>query len=280
MFFKSIIIIGLTLTVSTLSAEFTKNPDSNTLWIEDGKNIKTASGISVNSWNSDNLKIESAPDGKGFTIIANNPKKYDTHRYVPINPEYPWLVYKISKIKARKGYTGFAIYSPHSHQSGQVANLRKGIFAIKFLKDGNIKKGLTVFRLDAFGLEMTFDYLKMVKEPANYVLAESESFKSKKSFSVGDTLKLTVKLEKPAEDVTLRFYNSYCMGLFRVNEQDKLQLKPINKDCKIWKAEVKIDSITGNFLNKKHATLMKATILGGSMQDTLWGTIPYSFKLK
>ena len=83
----------------------------------------------------------------------------------------------------------------------------------------------------------------MVKTPDYCVEVTSSAFSAKKSFALGDELKVTVRLKEPAEDVSLRFYHSYGMQELTLNGQDKLKLKPEKNGSKVWSAVPKLESI-------------------------------------
>ncbi len=262
-------------------AEFQSRPDANTLWRENGKTIAVAPNQIEQAWDSGNLKIEAAPGDTGFTVTALDPKKYATTRYVPFDPDYPWFVYEITGVEQQKGYTAYSFFftGTTGNSFGQTAAASKGTFAVRLFDNKTppqVKQ--TAFRFNLYGQSVTFAYWQQVKEPANYILAESVAFDRDKKFSSADTVKFTVKLEKPAEDVTLRLFNPYMMKPLTVNQQDKLQLKPADADCKIWSVELKINSLTGSMMQKMPFILMKAVILGGELPEPLWGAIYYPYQ--
>ena len=277
---KSLVAVLLTAISAGAFAEFVVNPDANTLWKEDGKAIVAKPGKSHLSWMSDKLEIKSAPNG-GFTVEANNPKDYTTLRYVPMNKDYPYLVYRITGVEEKKGYVGYSMSYTGVPGStvGQVRNTGKGIFAVKlFEKYPFPNRKSLAFRIDLYGQKITFDYIKQVKEPENYVFAESAAFAEKKSFSKGDKIKFTVKLADGCEDVTVRLYNPYLLQLLHLNGQDKIQLKPTDDTGKIWSAEVEVKDLKGS-LKSSASILLKATVLGSeTIKEPLWGTCYYLYK--
>lgn len=197
--FVSLLSVAAALSVN---GELVKNPDPVTLWKEDGKAIQIAPERSNKAWLSGKLEITGLENG-GFKVSANDPKNYTTLRYVPLNAEYPYLEYKIRQVEQKKGYMGysFSYTGLQGNVFGQVRSATPGTFTVKLFENHpfpNRKEG--ALRLDLYGQAITFDYIKQVKEPLNYVKVESDAFAAKKSFSAGDTLKFTVKLEQPCED--------------------------------------------------------------------------------
>ena len=95
---KLIVMTAVLLAGSLARAEFKMNPDSNTLWIEDGKNIKTANTNFGNGWNDTDVAITSNPDG-GFYLEQKKQGKPQTGRMVPVSPEYPYVVYEVSELE-------------------------------------------------------------------------------------------------------------------------------------------------------------------------------------
>jgi hypothetical protein len=165
---------------------------------------------------------------------------------------------------------------------GQVSNPRKGFYAVNVF-DGRQSSGNTGFApltLYAYGLKLDLKYLKMVKKPDYYVEVTSSAFSAKKSFTIGDELKFTVYLKESAEDVSLQLHDSYGMSQLTLNGQDKLQLKPEDKDEKVWSAVLKLESIAGRIGAETKAgdIMVRATILGGKLTEPVWGTINYPFE--
>ena len=67
-------------------AEFKTNPDPQTLWIEDGENIKATNTNFGNGWNATDIAVSPNPDG-GFFMEQKKQGKPRTGRMVPVSPE-------------------------------------------------------------------------------------------------------------------------------------------------------------------------------------------------
>lgn len=270
-------------------AEFLEKPDDNTLWIENGKDITTSAAPAPDKW-SGSLKITELSESKGFSMESMKPPEAPPAIHnIPISAEYPWYVFEITGIEQKGGHISMGFYiKDHTtwadlHRiSAQSANPQKGYYAVNVF-DGAAAPKVTsseVLALYLYGLKLDFKYLKMVKNPDYCVEVTSGAFAAKKSFSSGDELKFTVRLKEPAEDVALRFYHASGMAQLTLNGQDKIQLKPENKDGKVWSAALRLESIGGGNGKaiKPGDVMLKASILGGTFSEPVWGTINYPFK--
>ena len=165
---------------------------------------------------------------------------------------------------------------------GSVTNVEKGLAAVncfenaKPLKPG-VKEG--ILRAYFFDVEIGFTAIKMVKKPDNYIVTSSPAFAKKKSFSPGDEVKFTVYLKEPAEDVTLKVIDINYLYDIAVNGKNVLELKPEDKEQKIWSITLKIDSLKCGS-RKIGRLLTRATVLGGGFKVPLWGAINYPYKEK
>lgn len=263
------------------TAEFIRNPDANTLWIENGKNIATTTVNSGPGWNNAELEIASENDS-GFSIRAEDLKKYKSGRYVPVSREYPYLVYEIDGIEHTNNYKGYNIWFQGGIPYGAVSNPQKGIFVFNIYERSKVAAtGNSFLRIDLYGLKLNFKYIKAVKKPDYYIVTESAAFAEKQYFEQGDKVKFTVQMKKPAEDVTLRFFDSYQMLPLMLNNVDKLQLKPLDEEGGIWSTEVTIDSLNrSRGSSPKGSILIKAVILGGGTGEPVWMYLAYPFGKK
>ncbi len=280
LFIGAVFCLGL-----TLRAELLKNPDPNTLWIENGKNIRTdAKNGFNNAWYSNPsdpkcAKIESMPDGNGFSLSVPSGKLGQTYLAVPASPDYPYLTFRISAIEYFPGYRGWTCQISRTGFSvGQTSSPKPGIFTFNVYENApeNSSKGFNYIRIYNNGMKTVFSGIKMVKKPDYYVEAQSDAFKNKKSFTVGDKVKFIVYLKEEAEDVSIRLVSEGTPNVIKINKADKIQLKPIDESQKIWEAEVEIKELHGA-KSKRNAILMQAVVLGGELEVPIWGAIAYPF---
>lgn len=232
---------ALLFTTGIAFCELRKNPDENTLWIEDGK--------ALSGW-KDTLKMTENPEGglfieKGSTNTGG--------RYVPSSPDYPWLVMEITDIEHTVDKYADITFPGLFNMIG---NPMPGIFAVKM----DNKDKSRFLRIDCHGLKVSVKYMKAVKMPDNFIETSIN----------GTDLDVLVHLKEEAEDVSITYYDAYCMPRLTIDNSMKLQLYPVDKaNPVIWKGTVK------NFQNKAKTYLMlKATVLGGSLKTPLWGVLP------
>ena len=261
--------------------ELLEKPDDNTLWVENGKNISVAAARAADAW-SGGLKFAPLPDGGGFSVESPSFEQNKSFRYVPISAEYPWFVFEITGIEQKPGYVGWSF----PHISGlktfsQVNNPRKGYYALNVFEGAPGTNGAraAALYLYLYDLKLDLKYLKMVKIPDYCVEVTSAAFCAKKNFAPGDELKFTTRLKEPAEDVSLRFYDSNGMRQLTLNGHDKLQLKPEDESAKVWSAALMLESIgcADDKEIKADGIIVKATILGGAFNEPVWGAINYPF---
>lgn len=269
-----------------MRAEFIHNPDENTLWIEDGKNIAVNPSRARRDVWGGGLAIK-AREGGGFSFIFNpaERKKYANGIYVPVDPAYPYIVFEVMSFKRLKwrhrGFRFGAFAKAKRPCFFMVDNPQSGIMVYKvFGDDKPPKKGYQFFRNDMDGLRVNFKYVKMVKVPENYIIIESEAITKNKVLTQGDEVKFIVKLKDPAEDVSLRFFRAYLMRQVKLNGKDHLQLKPEDEDsCKVWSAKVKIKSLSSRDLGGGKL-LVKAVVLGGGINVPIWSPIMSPYKIR
>lgn len=257
---------------ASLFAEMKYNPDPNTLWIEDGKNIKTSKNNYSFGFNNTDIIVTPNPDG-GFYMEQKKQGKPRSGRNVRISPEYPYIVYEITELEMKPGY--HAMWLPIFGNSMMVmeGNPQKGVFALNYYENSKLsrKANNTNMIFDIHGLKLGFKYVKVVKVPDYYIKVESPAFAKKKYCEPGDKVKFTVYLKEEAEDVSLTFYNRIVTPT-RINGSSKLQLYPVNKNTKVWSREITLKTFDTT-------PTIKAVILGSeNAPDLLWGRCSYPFK--
>ncbi|MCX5642203.1 MAG: hypothetical protein NTY10_03060 [Candidatus Omnitrophica bacterium] len=268
-----------------VNAEMVMNPDGNTLWIENGKNIKNgALEASADFWRA-GLKLLPDPSGEGFIIDSNSgvDSQCATGRYVKVAPDYPWVVWEITAFTPIPGKSrGLALPImsdiPSSPTTEFGSNIPSGIFAKNINDRGGVtKEGLCFLAIYAYNSKTNVKYLKLVKKPDNYAEMKSDTAAQKQKIELGDSVTFIVSLKEPAEDVSLRFYRSVYLEPLDINGGPTVQLKPEEgSDGKVWRATVLLKSISGDFkLFKPGEFMIKAVILGGELKVPVWGTNTY-----
>jgi hypothetical protein len=261
--------IAVAMTGIAASAEMVKNPDANTLWIENGKNIKTSTKNAAGAWRTSAFSITPAKDGKGFVLTSDAKKKYySTGCYLPVSPEYPWFCWNITDVKNLKGYRGLTMGSfsgLNCNQVGEVSHIKPGYYAVNIAQNSKLKKPAKPFlRIDQHGLQVTFEYMKMVKKPDYYIEVTSDAIKANKPIQPGDEVTFTLNLKEPAEEATLTFYKAYTMPKMKINGSAMIMMKPADKENKVWTAKVKFNTLSPTAGKgkafKRNAIIIKADV--------------------
>ncbi len=238
---KHIIASGMIFAAIGLCAEFKANPDPDTLWSEDGKNIS--------GW-AKGLTFEEIREG-GFSIAPGENRGYNSGRYLPACPGQAWFVCEITGVESLGGYQGFTF----KNVFGITGNMQTGTFAVPF---GPAAKN-SFFRIDLHGIRLKLKYMKVVRKPENRIEARPDNGK----------IKYRVFLKSPAEDVAIRVYDGYGMPALRIGGQDKIQLRPVDEASPVeWVGESAEPAKT------KGDTLLKASVLGSdTLKTPLWGKL-------
>jgi hypothetical protein len=263
-------------------AALIQNPDPNTLWTFDGKDISL--GSKPGQWRAGEIDVKSA-DGGGLLFNAQG-KGHSTGHYVPLDADYPYLVLDIADVKNGQGYRALNIFLSgvkETSMAAMVSYLQTGRFILRMFPENVTPPKQAFLSLYLYNTAITVKILKMVKAPADNLQIIPPP--GAQQVSPGDEVTFRLTLEKPAEDATLTFYNSYTMPQVTLNGQTRLQLKPEDDAQKIWSAKIKLTAITrvgGNEgLDFKPGGLMvKTTILGGAFKEPLWtwNLVPFNFK--
>jgi len=273
----------LFLGLSVSSADIVANPDSNTLWREDGLNASMGADSSADHWKSGGLEVKAA-DGK-MQFNAPDAVKVNTGRYVQAGATYPYLVFQIHDFKPLPGYHGFTIFlSNQSSSLSLVSQINPGIYTLdlgSFLPASPATSFLSLYLYDG---QLTLSDLSMVKSPDNFISIISPKMKEKGFLEIGDEVTFTVTMKDAAEDVSLNFFDSYTLPQLKINGEQTLQLKPKDATQKVWSATIKLQTIEG-LTSAKNGQLppfhlmAKAIVLGGTLKEPLWTAIPYSVHL-
>lgn len=214
---------------AALSAEIVKNPDPNTLWIENGKNIKFAEKHGDLRWGTGNtLKITSSE--QGFTIGPAGKLGI----YIPVSSQYPWFCFKVNSVE-RVGNTYHGLATNLALDIGifsVVSRIPKGVYCIPMAGAKKLKEkpSWNYMRLDIHSANITFDYIGMFKEPPCALSLGDSPIKK------GSEVTVSIKTKEPAEMVQLKFYKAYTMPAINVIPNVKRYLaKPVDgKGNKEW----------------------------------------------
>lgn len=214
---------------AVLSAEIVKNPDPNTLWIENGKNVKTAAKQGDLIWGLGGKTTVTSLD-KGFKI--NNSGNLGI--YVPVSKQYPWLCYEIKSAERITGGYHALTMNPALDIGifSVVSRIPKGTYCIALDSSTKLKEKTrwNYMRLDIHNANVVVNYIGMFKEPPCALSLGKELIKK------GSDVKIEIKTKEPAEMVQLKFYKAYTMPAIQVIPNVKRYLaKPVDgTDNKEW----------------------------------------------
>ena len=246
---KKMTVTFLTLVTATaIYAEMQVNPDANTLWLEDGKNITTGSTPGSASWTNTSVEVSGGAEG-GFTLLSKD-NGGTTNRIMAISPKYPYLVAKVASVEQipnkRVQLNLCHIANANTVQCGFNTKPVIGTFISNIYENSNLplQSENRLFIFHVYGIKAKFDFVAMVKEPKNLLKISNLTAPDKKEFKIGDTAKIEVKLEKPAEDVVIKLYHNYIMTPVNINGNGMLGLKSAEGDKKNWKLEIKLEELS------------------------------------
>ena len=269
---KQMRLIAAALAVFTLTASA-----EEVIWKLDGSNADFSAKHSTKAWFSDKAPAPAVEKTEDGFIIKNH-----TSRYLALRPG-TWLVFELVKAERQdaKKYTNWSIHCFDKSYSGaivgNVSQIPVGLYTIQIA--GLEKPVWSALRFYDYNLDLTFRYIKLVKDPENSLGAEVPEGKT--LLYPGDKFTVVLSLKDPCEDVTCKLMIDTGTGPrpFSVNGTDTVELKPTDKDGKIWKAEITLK----NFAQQKkpvnaRAVRIKATVLGGKLETPVYGSIPAGFR--
>ena len=261
----------------TMQAKQLENPDPNTLWMEDGKEIEMSKKPGFKAWQlvsgGKELEIKPKEDGKGFSFFANGPDRKTTTR-VKFSPDYRYLTFRITDFEMLKGYRNWTLRTEIGPMLvSQVNALQKGIFVFDLyqnLPEKEAARKAGYINIWCYNIRLDLEYLKIVKKPDYVVRAECADPEIKP----GSKVKFTAELAEEAEDVSISLFTTGVPRPFKVNGAVKIQLKPTDKTQKVWTAEIEVKSIGIKKPLKRFQAFMKMDVLGGDLDEPVWVGLP------
>ena len=274
---KKIFCLFLVCSGLTVFAELKNNPDENTLW--------QFSSLNPGKWKGTGVKIENRKNGFVLSNESPSPKTpHSINRKVPVDPEYPYLVFETVAISPFKGYRTWSVaLREFQCRFGSVTNAESGIVVVNcFENPAKIPAGKQAnLQFYFYDFKADFKYIKMVRKPDNYI-AVTGDFSAKKTIRSGDKIKFTVYLKDGAEEVSLKLLYRKWLYTVKVNGKETIELTPEDKDQKIWSAEIPVKTVVDGKRSsyKKGEILLRAVVLGGSVKTPIWGLLQYPFEGK
>jgi hypothetical protein len=203
---KLFTLLTLTGLFAAAHAEVVKNPDANTLWLENGKNIVTSPKNTYKDYNWWLNKVKLTPhQQKGFVIEGSG----TIGVYVRSSKEYSWLCLDIASVdKLGKGYHALSVLPAAKTQNyGVVSRIPRGTYYHSLAASPEMKdKASSKFmRMDISSAKIHFNSVSMVKAPPCIPTVEPATVKK------CDTVTVRCKLAKKPQYVELKFYQAYTM---------------------------------------------------------------------
>ncbi|MBO4514019.1 MAG: hypothetical protein J5746_14780 [Victivallales bacterium] len=222
------------------------------------------------SWYSDKpLVVEPLPEG-GFAL------KSQATRRLLLQPD-AWLVFELAKAEIVEPGK-YTMWSMHVHTDkygyivGSDHQVPLGLHTIKL---NSLTKPMTTGVIFYnYNLNLYFKYIKLVTEPENSLCAIVPEGKT--VLEVGDKITILLKLKEPCEDVSCKLMQNRFP--FSLNGTDAVDLKAVDDDCKIWRADITIKSYQSKRPVGMRGIRIKASVLGGKLNMPIYGVIPAAFK--
>ena len=222
-----------------------KNPDANTLWMENGNPLKL-SPKGINGWRARGGEIKQIANGFEFNTLG---KKGDVGIYVPASAEYPYLEFELEFVKKGGNLVmwsnavnrGLSFKWGRNSQSGYyVQNLYEN--APKMPKNGTIFYSFVI--RDA---HVRIKNLRMVKTPKFQLVMDNNFFASRKCMCEDALLKATLRTAlKPSGTVSLSFIDSGRRIALDFNDSAEWNLSPSAGKNGEYNAEAEVRSLSNN----------------------------------
>ena len=263
----------------TVQAKQLNDPDPNTHWMEDGREIEMSEKAGTGHWqiapDGRDLEIKSLEDGKGLRLLAPDKKGRKTSTRLKLSPDYPYFVFRITDFELLPGYRSWTFRLGLGPISvGQAKTPQKGIYVFDIYqnlseKEAEKKAGYLTWWINDLRLDL--EYMKLVKKPDYFVRADS----SDPEIKPGSRVKFTAELAEEAEDVSLTLVTTGVPHPIKVNGETKIQLKPTDKTQKVWTAEIEVKSLDIKKSLSRFKCFMKMDVLGGALDEPVWVGLPY-----
>ena len=246
-----------------------------TVWQLDGSNAQFAKKHSTKAWFGAETHTEAAADG-GFIITGKS-----SNRYIKLLPKH-WIELDLVKYRRLPGQKyfnwGFYFHRGPGKIAGNVSTFQEGLYTINL---PDVTKRLEgAMALYCYGSSLHFKYIRLTPEPENYLCATVENNAS--MIRPGMKITVTLKLKEPCEDVTCTMTRDVGQGPwpFHINGKNTVELKPVNGDSKLWRAEIEVKKypMTRPKDTPKRSVMLRANVLGGKLNVPLITYIPAGFK--
>ncbi|MBQ7177094.1 MAG: hypothetical protein IJS08_06735 [Victivallales bacterium] len=245
-------------------------------WQLDGSNAQFKKSTSKDAWFGEDTYTEPTADG-GFLYRGKN-----SNRYIKLMPKH-WIVLKLMKINKMPNYKQYNWSMNFFRGVGKICGnnnlLQEGLYTINLPEvTKNTEGPMTIY---SYGLEMQFNYIRLVREPENYLSATVEG--NSAMIEPGSKIIVTLKLKEPCKEVTCKMIRDigHSSTPFSINEKDTIELKPVQGDLSLWQAVINVKnySFSERELGKR-SIMLQADIQGGKINTPIITYIPAAFRTR
>ena len=246
------------------------------VWQLDGSNAKCQKSLSKELWFGDDAYTEPTADG-GFLHRGKN-----SSHYIKLIPRH-WIELELAKANRLPDNNiykwGMYFFRGVGMICGNANTIQEGLYTIN-LPDitREIEAPMAMYN---YGLEMHFKYIRLVREPENYLSATVEGNPS--VIEPHKKIIVTLKLKEPCEDVTCKMMRDQGQGLtpFSINGSDAIELKPVQGDFSLWQAIIDVKNYSFSEKDiEKRSVMLRADIIGGKFDKPIITYIPAAFRTR
>lgn len=245
-------------------------------WQLDGSNAIFQKKHSKEVWFGDDIYTEPTADG-GFLYRGKN-----SNHYIKLIPKH-WIELELVKVKKLPDYNYYSwsmnFFRGVGKICGNAAIFNEGLYTVNLPEvTKNIEAPMTMF---SYGLEMQFKYIRLVREPENYLCATVEG--NSAMVAPGSKIIVTLKLKEPCKEVVCKMIRDLGQSSapFSINESDTIELKPVHGDFSLWQAVINVKNYS--FSEReigKRSVMLQAVIQGGKINTPIITYIPAAFRTR
>lgn len=236
--------------------------DKDVAWRLTANDVAATNVWSGNLWYGKDVKVSALASG-GFNIASH------VTRYFPLKPGYDWLVMDIAAFH-NNPKPGYRAWSAHIDKvrtlGGTVTHPQAGLYTFRLPPIANANS--SAFHFYAYGINADFNYIALMREPANYVdCALSNGVAS-----------VRAHFAAPCEDVSAEFVIAKPTGdmvAFPVNGSSGIELRALDEHQTIWGADVPIKSCTAA---EPFQVYIKCNALGGPIARPIYANFTTAFE--
>jgi hypothetical protein len=214
----------------SLNAAIIRNPDANTLWLEDGKQMKFSSNAYSGDWLNEKCNI--IPEEDGFVFEPKSGNRAEGGICLPVSRDYPYLEFDLEAVEKGKDFyflVNAVNIGPWYSLGGE--GFRPGHYVFNVFENAKKmpeKSGAVFFQFRVYNGKVRIKNLQMVKKPSVQLDIRSGWFDTKQYFSYEACLEFLIPDDKlPQKPIRLRFFEAGNGEEIELNHTPFLELKKI-----------------------------------------------------